>query len=276
MIRHRHADEFILFTQDDHARLSGLLASHIGNSAFARPDPADAVIDAITLHDRGWPTHDFQPTLNPQGFPLHVFETPVELAVSVWTESVREAAKRGDYTGLLVSLHVMALSMIAQSHYSSPRNRLLHARQVFELNKFQQNQIEAQENFRGRLGMRTDLPLNYGLAAPGASPAEDALLFNYNLLKAMDRLSLAVLCSEPLFETIEGVYPRPGAKPIELRLRNEGEWTIRVSPWPFNQPTIEAEVPFRRIPARPMEIEEFQRGYEAAAVQIQKVYFVSP
>jgi hypothetical protein len=274
MIRHRHADEFILFTQDDHARLSGLLASHIGNTSFARPEPNTAVVDAIALHDAGWPMHDSQPTLNPQGFPLHVFETPVELAVGVWTESVNRAAKEGDYTGLLVSLHVMALSSIAQSHYSSPRNRMLHARQVFELNKFQQNQIEAQENFRGRLGMRTDLPLNYGLAALGASPAEDALLFNYNLLKAMDRLSLAALCSEPLFETIEGVYPKPGAKPIEMRLRNEGEWTIRVSPWLFDQARIESEVPCRRIPARAMEAEEFRRAYESAAVQVQKVCFV--
>ncbi|HEX4792995.1 MAG TPA: DUF3891 family protein [Humisphaera sp.] len=274
MIRHRHADEFILITQDDHARLSGLLASHIGNDSFARPEPATAVVEAIALHDSGWPLHDSQPTLNPQGFPLHVFETPPELAVGIWTESVQRAARQGDYTGLLVSLHVMALSMIAQSHYASPRNRLVHARQVFELNKFQQNQIEAQENFRGRLGMRTDLALHYGMAAPGISAAEDALLFNYNLLKAMDRLSLAVLCSEPLFETIEGVYPRPGAKPIELRLRNEGEWTIRVSPWPFDQARIEAQVPCRRIPARAMDAGAFLRAYEAATVQMQKVCYV--
>ena len=154
------------------------------------------------MHDSGWPRHDSQPALNPQGFPLHVFETPPELAVGIWTESVQRAAQQGDYTGLLVSLHVMALSMIAQSHYASPRNRLVHARQVFELNKFQQNQIEAQERFPRAIGNADRSLQHYGLAAPGTSEADDALLFNYNLLKAMDRLSLAVLCSEPLFETI--------------------------------------------------------------------------
>jgi len=51
MIRHRHADEFILFTQDDHARLSGRLASHVGNSSFARPEPNGDVVEAISADD---------------------------------------------------------------------------------------------------------------------------------------------------------------------------------------------------------------------------------
>ena len=205
MIRHRHGDSFFLMTQDDHAKLSGTLAARIGNDRFAIPSPYDDVVRGISMHDSGWPLHDNEPALNEQGLPLHVFESPVEISTRVWTESVRRASQAGDYCGLLVSLHVLALSSIALSHYMAPDKRLSHAPQVFELNKFQQNQIEAQENFRHRLKMRTDLPLQHGLSPRGSSPTEDLLLCNYNLLKAMDRISLAMLCSEPLFETIEGV-----------------------------------------------------------------------
>ena len=276
MIRHRHGDSFFLVTQDDHAQLSGTLAARVGNARFAIPSPYDDVVRGISMHDSGWPLHDDSPTLDEQGLPLHVFESPVEVSTMVWSESVHRAAQAGDYCGLLVSLHVLALSSIAQSHYMSPQRRLSHARQVFELNKFQQNQIEAQEGFRNRLHMRTDLPLQHGLAPRGSSPAEDLLLCNYNLLKAMDRVSLALLCSEPLFETIEGVYPQPGAEPIDLRLRNLGEWTLRIDPWPFDQPNIEVQVPYRQLPAKPHQnVEEFRTMYARSPALNQKVTLVN-
>jgi hypothetical protein len=276
MIRHRHGDEFYLFTQDDHARLSGALAAQVGNARFNKPEPFHAVIEGISMHDSGWPLHDSQPTLNGEGLPLHVFESPVEISTSVWSESVRRASEKGDYQGFLVSLHVMALSSIAQSHYAAPEKRLRNARELFELNKFQQNQIEAQENFRGRLGMRTDQALQYGLAQRGAGAAEDLLLFNYNLLKAMDRISLALLCSEPLADSIDNVYAQPGAEPIGLRLRNEGEWTLRIDPWPFGAGKVEMEVPYKKVVARRFEdVEEFRRAYVAAAVEMRNVKVVA-
>jgi len=275
MIRHRHGDSFFLVTQDEHAKLSGALAARVGNDRFAIPSPYEDVVRGISMHDSGWPLHDDSPTLDPQGLPLHVFESPVEVSTMVWTESVRRASQAGDYCGLLVSLHVLALSSIAQSHFMAPDKRLTHAREVFELNKFQQNQIEAQEGFRNRLHMRTDLPLQHGLAPRGIGPAEDLLLCNYNLLKAMDRVSLAMLCSEPLFETIEGVYPRPGVEPIDLHLRNLGEWTLRIDPWPFDVPRIELQVPYRQVPAHAYAtVEDFRAVYAKSPALNQKLTLV--
>jgi hypothetical protein len=135
----------------------------LGNLRFGVPEPFEPVIRGIAMHDSGWPMHDDAPTLNERGLPLHVFETPVEISTRIWTESVRLAAEQHDYSGLLVSLHVMALSRLAQSHISAPQHRIEHARELFELNKFQQNQIEVQETLRPRLGLRADLPLQYGL-----------------------------------------------------------------------------------------------------------------
>ena len=67
MIRRRAGNEFWLFTQHDHALLSGQLAAEFGNAAFAPPDPREPVLHGIWLHDSGWPLHDDAPTLTGNG-----------------------------------------------------------------------------------------------------------------------------------------------------------------------------------------------------------------
>ena len=275
MIRHRRGDEFLLVAQHDHALLSGRFAAHIGNDQFAPPDPSRQTIDGIALHDCGWPLHDERPTLNDKGLPLHVLESPMPIAIKVWSESARRASEKDPYTGLLVSLHVMALSFIAETNDPTPHERYRDAKDLFDLNKFQHRQAELQEQMRRRLGLRTDIPLNKGLAKPGFDAAEDLLLFNYNLLKTCDRLSLDLCCSEPLFETIEDVYPRPGGKPITLRLGHRGESEMSVAPWPFDVERLEDEVPCRRVPARPLETDEsFRRVFEDAPRDTLRVRLV--
>src|SRR4051794_17779857 len=109
MIRRALGDQFLLFTQHDHAQLSGELARHYGNRLFARPDPSDETIRAVARHDCGWPLHDERPTLNKDGLPLDVFETPLDVAMAVWQAGVDRVADEQTYTRLLVSLHVLGL-----------------------------------------------------------------------------------------------------------------------------------------------------------------------
>ena len=274
MIRHRRGDEFLLIAQHDHALLAGQFARQIGNRQFAAPSPFDETVEGVSLHDCGWPLHDERPTLNDDGLPLHVLESPMAVAIPVWSESAKLAAERaGDYPGLLVSLHVMALSAIAQTHDRTPHERARDARDMFDLNKFQHRQAEHQEALRRRLGMRADLPLRLGLAEPGRDEGEDLLLFNYNLLKTCDRLSLDLCCSEDLFESVEEVYPRPGARPVTLKLGHRGEGSMTVTPWPFGVGRLESEVPCRRVPARrygsPEELHEVLAGAQPDVLPVR-------
>jgi hypothetical protein len=272
MIRHRQGGDFLLITQDDHARLAGRLAERYGNARFAAPSRRGEVIDAVTLHDHGWALHDREPTLNPQQWPLHVFETPPQISTKVWAESVRRAREHGPYCALLVSLHTLALSALQQQHYSAAELRPHHAMELFELNKFQQRQIEIEEELRTALGLRTDLPLTIGLAKRRTSDAEDLLLSDYHILKAMDQVSLALLCSGNPFATIENISPRPGAEPQHLSVGYSGGWTVKVSPWPFDCDRIEAQVPFRRVPAERFPDEQsFRAAYADAPVEMQTV-----
>ena len=262
MIRHRLGDEFVLITQHDHAQLSGKLAEHVGNSLFSPPTPYQETVDGIGLHDCGWPLHDERPTLNPQGQPLHVLESPMSVAIPVWSESVRGATARHPYSGLLVSLHVLALSALAESRDQSAHERHRDARELFDLNKFQHKQVEHQQNLRKALDLRTDIPLRLGRSPRGTGAREDLLLFGYHLLKAMDRISLDVCSGEDLFQTVEEVYPRPGADPVTLRLGHPAHFALTVTPWPLNVSSLSLEVPARRVKAQKYASEvEFLRDY---------------
>ena len=263
MIRRAVENGFLLIAQHDHALLSGKMARRIGNQSFRAPSPYEAVVEAIAQHDCGWPLHDENPTLNAAGQPLHVFEASVSLATQVWNASVARAMNLGDYQGLLVSLHVLGLSAFALSHAKSASRA-----DLFEMNKFQHRQIEIQEDLRTRLGLSNDLPRQLGLAAAGASPAEDLLRFNFRLLTAMDRISLALCCGENLFPALEDVHARPGAPESTVRLSMPNPSMMAMTPWPFDQRPLCFEVPARRVAdgafASP---EEFQEAYRRAPVE---------
>lgn len=268
MIRHTQGDSFLLITQHDHALLSGKLAERVGNAMFSPPSPYRETVDAVALHDCGWPMHDDAPTLNGAGEPLDVLESPMDIATRVWAESVKRAAAKHPYTGLLVSLHVTALSNVAQSNRPIPHERAKTPAEHFMLNKFQQAQFEQQEVLRKRLDMRTDLPLHNGLAEPGADPAEDLLIFNYGLLKTMDQISLDLCSGANLFNAIEDVYPTPGDSPVTIKLRHTNPGAMELSPWPFAAERLEFDVPCRRLPAKPYAgVEAFRAAYLDAPVE---------
>src|SRR5262249_24885842 len=145
MIRHRRGNDFLLITQDDHARLSGRFAEHIGNGAFATPLPRNPTIHGASIDDCGWPLHAESPTLNSKGEPLHVLESPMPIATRVWGESARLAAEAHPYSGLLVSLHVLTLSALAQKRDTTPHERHQDRNDLFLMNRFQQQEIERQE-----------------------------------------------------------------------------------------------------------------------------------
>jgi hypothetical protein len=245
MIRREAHGQFVLITQHDHALLAGRLARRFGNARFARPQPAEPTLRGIDLHDSGWPLHDQAPTLNARHLPLDVFETPRDIGLKVWTASVERAAAENLYSGLLVSLHVLSLSQLLADLHRSPRDQ-------FEINKFQHREIERQEEFRRELGLPTDLPLKMGLAEPRIDPREDELTFNFRLLQAMDRVSLALCCTNEPFDQIKNLPPQPGEPGLAVKLQKDGPTGLIVEPWIFDSPQLAESIICRRLPATPL------------------------
>jgi len=258
MIRRAIAGQFLLFTQHDHAQLSGQLAAHYGNRNFAKPDPLEPTIRAVALHDCGWPLHDESPTLNKDGLPLDVFETPLDIAINVWQTGVDRIADQDAYTQLLISLHVLGLSGFAAARQHDRREQ-------FELNKFQHRQIEKQVDLRRQLGLATDVPLKLGLSVKNDIETEEKLRRNHNIVQTMDRISLGLCCTELVFEKIESIVPRPGATPTILNFTRSEDFALRIHPWPFDQDRIELEMDYRAVPAAKYDdLEEFRKIYTNA------------
>jgi hypothetical protein len=239
------ADGFLLVTQDDHALLSGELARHVGNTAFAGPSRGEQTLLGISMHDCGWPLHDNAPTINEAGLPLDVFESTYDVAVPIWTHSANLAEQRDAYAGLLVSLHVLGLSLFAIAMH---RNEPPDPHRKFAWNQFQHREFERQDALRRTLGLSVNRPLTHGLLADeGIDPVEDALRFDFRLLQALDQISLGLCCTTPPMAETVPVHPRPGASANPLRLHRLDDHTLRVDPWPFDVPAIELSVPAKRV-----------------------------
>ena len=265
MIRHGRDGDFLLITQDDHARLSGDLARQIGNGPFPAPD--NRVIEAIAMHDCGWPLHDEAPTLNTSGLPLHVFETPIQISTRVWRESARLAADVDPYVALLVSLHVLNLSAQIQHREPTPDEMYQHRHELFLLNQFQQDEIELQDEMRQQIGMRSDIPLRLGLAtgAAASDAAEANLICHYALLRLMDRLSLELCCSESLPWKIDALPPAPGSAPINIQIEHHSREEVTVKPWIFSSERLKCRIPCRRVSGTPFADEKaFRTAYTQA------------
>jgi hypothetical protein len=254
MIRREDEGGFLLITQHDHALISGELAEQYGNEYFATPTPLESVLKGIRLHDCGWPLHDNEPTRNREGLPLDVFETPPEIALKVWTAGVERATAEDKYAGLLVSLHVLNLSVFASTliGFEEKPNQ-------FAVARFQQREIERQEKLRLTLGLRTEKPMHHGGPQETMQKPEDQLNFNIRLLQAMDVISLAACCTRPPSKQTQDVFPAPGAAPIRLNLAREGRDVI-VDPWPFKPAQIDLMIPVCRIEKKIFESDEELRS----------------
>ncbi len=269
MIRRLEGDQFWLFRQDDHARLSAELARQIGNAQFAKPEPRESVLIGIAEHDSGWPLHDDAPTLSPARLPLDVFETPRAIAHKVWLASARGAAAVDAYAGLLACLHALGLSALSVSQNQPSRFDVQQMRQQFDLNKFQHAVIELLEGLRSRLGLRIDRPLRLGMAEGWTDEAEEQLKFNFRLLQAMDGLSLAICCNQPPPNAASPFHTRPGASTVTLQLHRPSRDLLLVKPWPFDEKEIRVSIPFRAIPSRPYTGDDDLHAALAAA-QVQQ------
>ena len=248
MIRRHAGNEYWLITQHDHALLSGELARHVGNKLF---DPmSEGAIRGTSLHDCGWPLHDDEPTLNNKGQPIDVFESTPEIALKVWQAGADRAAESGDdYAALLVSLHVLALSIKATAAPLPPAHETLLAgnpKAQFEVNRFQHYQIELQERLRRRLGLPVDVPMRHGLAEDAKTPAELALHFHFRMLQALDLVSLALCCTAPPVEQIANVIPRPAQRALTVNVKRNAHGVLHVTPWLFNTQTVSARHPVSR------------------------------
>jgi hypothetical protein len=251
----------ILITQNDHAKLSGLLAAHWGNSQFERPRPYASSVRAAHYHDLGWLQYETSPQ-----FDAATGKTPNFLDIRTDNKHL-EAFQRSHewlssidpYAGLLVTKHRTG---VYQARYGTltqptpPKPR--------ELNPELKEYISKSEGEQK------------GLAA-GFDPREFEV--NFHLLQVWDLVSLWICCNEHLKEIT--VHPVPtgygdGAQ-TSMRLQPIAAKTISVDPFPFDQPSLQLSFICKRF-AKPefKDAQAFDEAFFGASPQIQTFTFVDP
>jgi hypothetical protein len=95
MIRRDDGNDWLLFSQVDHAHLAAEIAQVWGNDDVPAIPLPPLLIPAVRDHDEGWREWERSPELHPDtGDPRDFTEMPMSVATKLWTESVT-ATTRG-------------------------------------------------------------------------------------------------------------------------------------------------------------------------------------
>jgi hypothetical protein len=138
----------------------------------------------------------------------------------------------------------------------------------FAVSKFQQKEIERQEKLRQKLGLRSERLVGHAAPREVTQKKEDQLNFNLRMLQAMDLISLAACCTVPPTPRTQDVMPQPGAAPLKLDLKRQGN-DVLVDPWPFGVEEIELKIPACRVPAKKYASEEeFRDAFTSCSAEI--------
>lgn len=238
MILHPWGEGWAAIRQSSHALLAFQLADHWGNRTTPRPAPRAEVLAAVLLHNAGWDGREEEPRRAPSGAPVAFDSLPEGEHEEVWTACVERAATRGRYPAYLVSHHV---SYLATTYSRSPSADFL-----------------ARESAR-QAALAASL-----VATPRYSDLFRTSGDRWN--RAIVRLTdaLAVLLSVGLRGrvTLAGLPQKDGE--TELEVRQAGERTYRLRPWPLRgrRLTVHAEAVLlpRQSFASQAELREIWRG----------------
>ncbi len=275
VIRRYTGREFLLFLHAEHSALAEKLAGMVGGTAIAGPRSVTQLTQALAVHDIAWHEFDLSPRLSPQRYPLDQAEATWQQMLQASRIATARALKIDPYVGLLVSIFGLHQSYDAGRPTEGPlRFDPADLRKKFEVNKYQHAEIETQEAVRLQLGMSIEQSRRFGLSADLNHPAERQLAADVRLMQLIDWLSVAALARE---------LPAAPQNPI---LSADDSWVtpiislaeperVRVSPWPFAEPSIRLRASFRRYPALPTRsIPEFQHAFAGTHEETIEVTFL--
>jgi hypothetical protein len=259
MIRRNHPDGFLLIPQNDHAALSGLIASTWGNETWPPPEPLKEVLMAIHFHDAGWPMHDERPTINNNRIPTTFYEMEPEVDFRLWSASIAGASAHGGaMAGLIVSWH---FSGLADSLPIPPDDEETQN----ALTEFRNSQRDRRFEFCRQLNISSSL------AEVPLAPEKDndwLAVYNFCILRVCDWLSL-MLCDDQLPAFIRDTPPTLDP---EGRHRVQTKWIepsqLGITPWPFKVDRLSLSIQGRLVENKSYEDHcELQVTYDNAEVE---------
>jgi hypothetical protein len=245
IVRYEADGTVVMITQNDHAQLSGLFAAHWGNNAFEKPQPYNSLVRAAMCHDRGWIRYETSPQLYENGKTPNYREVkndPQQLEAFEWAGHWLSSID--PYAGLMIAKHRSGLWQGRYGVITFPpavqRGTLPPPITDF-IARSEAKQKIAAEKFDAR-----------------------ELAVNYHLLQVWDMISLYICQNESL--TPDRIDPVPrsySGSGVGMTLTPLGDNTVALDPYPFDQPSLTANVIHRRLT---------QNTFKGTA-ELQNIYF---
>ncbi len=272
-----YKDGWILFTQRDHAVLSGALMARWGNDMFASLTAHAEVLFGIAEHDNGWDEWEQAPEIHVEsGYPLHFTELTSEAYGAIWRRGVERHRTRHPYAALLIALHTENLArrrlnrVLAQEddRVGSPfQGEISAGGELASLKTF----IADMEKLRGEL---TDAVI--AQAKVRADGLEADIKANFRLLQIGDLLSLEFCCGLSGPFTVEQVPTQATGRFLSATFEPVSEDTLAVSPYPFSEPDVAVAAPGRIVCQKAFASSEDFRDHLKEADSISLTFCLKP
>jgi hypothetical protein len=255
MLKYVAGNELWCITQPDHAVVSGYLAAHWGNDAFARPgyyapfpEPerlrAETVL-AIAEHDNGWWEWEADPQIDPaDGLPLHLTSLRQSDGFERWRRGIPRFREEHPYVALLISLHAYSLHAPRVGAESNPA--FLHplfggpgdwpapeGDELEEARQFVGEQHVLQELLSDRIRNDPQWP---------AAVEPWHLRPHTRLLQLCDALSLHLCFGGEKKRTLANIPRKNWDDRVSFHVQAAGERRVVVDPYPFDQEPLPVTV----------------------------------
>jgi len=222
MLVRADGDGTIVIGQLSHAWLSGQLARAWGNDAFPGAHPREEVALGAEQHDIGWARVDLAPPFNAStGLPRNFPELTVDEHLAIWRHAPDLLESQSLHAALVVSLHGRSLSELRAR--AAPE-------QAPPLEEHIRDERARQDRLCEVLGV-----------------ADSELEQTRRQMWTWDGISLA-LCNQWRPFAAKDVPGYDGL--VELELRDRGDGTVTIDPWPLASERVEVRCEARRIGAR--------------------------
>lgn len=224
MIRRETKNGWIIFNQDDHARLASDIMKNWGNSYFPNLYPYEEVLFAIAEHDSGWRQWDSNPRINPENrYPANFMEMDITEQHIIWRDCFTKHSGKHRYASALIALH------FSKFNYNS-------------LKKVPGN--GKAKNFKNEINKFVSKMLDIDYHDSGSNLPRDVQI-NLRMLQVGDVISLA-LC-HGWESTVMRDVPDRTRQGTDIILKSENGADYTVSQYPFSTDELEFRIRGRKL-----------------------------